>query len=604
MPDPLTALGDLYWRQPWWLLLALLPLALALLRNHHHRSRRDAYAERVLQPWAFVAGRRRLGQLRRWRTLALALAWLLFAVSLAGPRLPLDGARSATRPHGDILLLVDVSRSMHATDQQPSRLRRARVEIEELLSRAPGHRIGIVLFAARAHLYAPLTGDPDALRFYLSRLDALRLPTAGSRPREALALAGELLRDSPAAAAILISDGDWTLDGGEPELPFPVYVLGIGSEQGGAIPLPGGRWLTHEGRAVVSRLNEAGLRAFARRHAGAYSRAELDDSDWRRLYDRGVAPRLSGRADASLGERVVQWREFHRWTLIPACLLWLVSLAPGRRRGATPTVPALLLVVSTLFAPDSANAGDPLHEADARYREKDYAAAQALYRRQDGFEGRLGEGAALYRMGRFEQAVEHFAQAVLLAEDDSQRATALFDLGNGYFQLGDYARAVAVFRDVPRYRPEHAAARDNLALGEALLAAVEQERARRTGRAGRGPRRAGVIAGAPVGPAASLSLDDADDRRKRAAPLPRLPDRRLAEYIQRGLDRARLAADGDDDTWRSAAQARALTLADARLRMKMLDDNQAALWNRLFEMEEGFPAPVEEPRVMPGVTPW
>ncbi len=601
MPDILTAIGDLHWRQPWWLLLALIPLALPLLAGRRRRGRHDAYADPTLQPWVLVTDGARPGLVRRWRRLAAALAWLLFAVSLAGPRLPLDEASSSPRPRGDLLLLVDVSRSMRAADPRPSRLRRARVEIEELLSRAPGLRIGIVLFAARAHLYVPPTADYAALRFYLAQLDELRLPTAGSRPREALTMAGELLRDSPAAAVVLISDGDWTLDGDEDDWPFPLFVLGIGSDRGGAVPMPGGRWLSHAGRAVVSRMNEAGLRRFARRHGGLYSHAELNDSDWRRLYDEGVARRLPVRADSAADART-SWRELYHWSLVPACMLWLVSLAPARWRSAPAALACLMVGLSTV-APDGARADDTRQQADARYRYKDYAGAYARYRRLDGFEARLGEGAALYRMGRFERAVERFSQAVLLAEDDSQRATALFDLGNGYFQLGDYARAVTVFRDALRYRPDHAASRFNLRFSDALRAEVEARLAEQAGRPGRGPRRARLATGTPLGPGASLSLDDTDDDGKPAAPLPQLPDRRISEYVERGLAHARLAA-GGDDTRSQQTGARRLARADARLRMEALGDDQAALWNRLFEMEEGFPAPVETPRAVPGVLPW
>jgi len=610
MFESLPAFDAIYWRQPGWLLLALQPVIIGLLYRRQRRRKVQAYADPALLPWVLVgrrgAGRRWIG----WRGLVTLSAWMLFALAAAGPRLLLDGDQPAARADGDVLLLVDVSRSMHATDhavgQLPSRLRRARIEIDEFLAHAPGHRVGIILFAARAHLYVPLSADYHALRHYVALLDRLVLPTAGSRPQQAVDLGQGLLEaSSEGGVMILLSDGDWPMDEAGERSRFPVFVLGIGTEAGGAIPLADGRWLRHDGKAVVSRLDEAGLRRFAQRQGGSYSRVERDDRDWRRLYDQGVARYLPHRAVEDGGE--ARWRELYQWALAPGLVLLMLALSPGLTgfRSMPMVLPALGLLSLLSLSPGSAEAGDLSRQAYERYRQQDYAAAAAIYRQVPGYGGRLGEGVAYYRLGDYGKAVGRFIAAVLAADGDQERATALFNLGNSYFQRGDYANAATSFGDALIYRPDHEASRFNLGFSRSLQAAVEEAGQRQGGRPGSGPRSGRVAAGTVVGPDASLSLDDDEPSDESALALPGIPAEHRAILLERGLARVHLAdARVDAGLPTKQRQARELALTDARLRMELLQDDQAMLWIRLFEREEGFPAPLQGPRSVPGVLPW
>lgn len=611
MLELLPGYDDIYWRQPWWLLLALQPLLLALLRRRLGRQRADRFVEPALQPWVVVRHQQRW-PLINWRAALRLLAWLLFAISVAGPGLLLDHDQLNATPQGNILLLVDVSRSMQASDDDPghSRLRRAQIEIDEFLSHAPHHRIGIILFAARAHLYVPLSADYNALRFYLAQLDKLRLPTAGSRPQQAITLANTLLAAASAdGAIILLSDGDWPATESIPDPDgrpsFPVFTLGIGSTAASGIPLADGSWLEHAGQPVVSGLNEARLKQFAERRRGTYSRATADSLDWQRLYDRGVAAQLPHMPAETNPERGLRLELYH-YSLVPALALLLLSLLPGRR-AVVPAMTSATLVIGLLFLlpHHPAEASELAEQAYQRYQQQDYAGALERYRRIDGFQGRLGEGAAHYRLGDYDQAVGRFIAAVLAAQSDHDRATALFNLGNSYFRRGDYANAATAFNDALLYRPDSDASRFNLQFSQALQQAVLQQReqrAARAARAGRGPSSATPAEGTVIGDDSSLSLSDSDS--SSLLPLPDLPADPINQLLQRGLDHIQLADRSAERQAKRAAQRREIALADARLRMALLQDNQPALWIRLFEMEEGFPAPLSEPQPVPGVPAW
>jgi len=330
----------LSWREPLWLLLVFLPVSSWLFSSLIQRKQ-SAYADAHLMPWLVSHQSRKIWQRLFSKNSAYIMAWVLFGIAAAGPRLPLELATQEQTTDMDIMLVVDVSRSMHVTDISPSRLRRAQIEIEEFLERAISSRVGVIIFAARPHLLAPLTSDHAALRFYLRALDTLVLPTHGSEPVTALMLAHkELAKSTNPTAIIMLSDGDFTTipDSSMTTLKqanIPLYVLGLGNVEGEAIPLDNGEWLQHESRPVISRLNEEILRKIANFNGGKnasnnhnnYSPALDDDSDWRQLYDEGIASLSTGPEDINDDHNVI-WQELYHWPLFSALILLWLSLTP------------------------------------------------------------------------------------------------------------------------------------------------------------------------------------------------------------------------------------------------------------------------------------
>lgn len=599
----------LYWREPLWLLLALLPCLVLWLRARKRHRQTARYADPALQPWVVLHAREGILTRLFSKDSAFLAAWLLLAVAAAGPRLPLEFLGEQATPTTDLMLVVDISRSMAAIDLKPNRLRRAQIELEELLERAQGHRIGIIVYAARAHLYVPPTSDHDALRFYLASLDELTPPTQGSRPDEALALAYQALRDTPGkAAVILVTDGDFALPEKNAVKTFvrndlPIYILGTGTVEGDAIPLPTGEWLTDDGRAVISRLDDTVLRELANATGGAYSPVRDDDDDWTTLYDNGIAKRFATTSQ-DLDDTHTVWRELYAWPLLPGFVLLWYALLPFRLpRGSAPTLLAPVVVFALLYPHPPAQAEETARQAYERYSQGDYAAALTAYKNLSGHAARLGEGINRYRLEDYAGAVRQFQQAMLEADTDAERGTALFNLGNSYFQLGDYAAAVVVYEDSLLYRPAHTASRHNLNFSQALQQAVEErlQRAGETSRAGSGPQRAAPSESLAVSGDASLALDDDTPPE---APLPEMPEAAdaMEALIARGLAHVRLAAEASMQE--STAKRRPADVALAQQQMEALQDTQALLWKRLFEMEEGFAAPLDAPRDMPGMAPW
>lgn len=231
-------------------LLALLPVAVGLYALLDRRRRRDAarFANPALSP-NLVA--RRLG-IRRHVPAALGLAALaLLVVGIARPNM----TRTVTRNEATVVLALDTSRSMAATDVAPSRLEAARVAADALLESAPdNYRIGIVSFSTSADSVLPPTTDREAARIALRELRLGSGTAIGDAILRSLELAEVEPGTQPAgrrppAAILLLSDGAQTAESATPAAAaqrarrsgIPVSTVALGTEDAVVeVPLPGG----------------------------------------------------------------------------------------------------------------------------------------------------------------------------------------------------------------------------------------------------------------------------------------------------------------------------------------------------------------------------
>jgi len=490
-----TQLALLEWRAPLWLLLAGLPWLLAALGRLRERPLRR-YADRALRPWALYQAGRDTGL----RFGLHALAWLLLAAALAGPRVPAPVQVAGEGHRGDVslMLVLDVSATMQAQDLAPRRLTRALLEVDGMLEGLRGERVGLVAFAGRALMLAPPTHDRRLLSHYLSRgPEALADPAGLSASRavaEGLRLAGEALEGS--GAVVLITDGDARAFAGARlaamqtqaralrDAGHTLYVLGVGGTEPVPVPDGAGGLLREGGETLLSRLDAEALTRLAEVGGGHYAQAgALGQSSlgraWERLYADAVVRLPSSRS-------VTHWQELHPWLLAPGLVLLLLSWL----RPAPAPAPASALVLALLLplqpAPVSADEPALALQAHSAWNAGAFARALNAYARLPGHPGRLGEGASAYRLGDFEHAAEAFIQAWLTAPGDRERAEALFNLGNARFRQEDYAAAVETYRGALAYpSPHRQAIEHNLA-----LAAGREREAGGPGLAGRRARQA------------------------------------------------------------------------------------------------------------------
>ncbi|MEM6264376.1 MAG: VWA domain-containing protein [Bacteroidota bacterium] len=209
------------------------------------------------------------------------LALACFVVALANPQLGTKYEK-VKRSGVDLIVALDISRSMLAEDVRPNRLRRAKLFINRLIEQLSGDRIGLIVFAGNAYLQVPLTSDYAAAKTFLKTVNTELASTQGTAIGEAIRMADKAFEsgEKKNQALLIISDGEnHEEDAREAakevaEKGLQLYTLGIGSPDGSPIPITrGGRTelkRTNDGSIVLSKLNEDMLRQIALEAGGEY----------------------------------------------------------------------------------------------------------------------------------------------------------------------------------------------------------------------------------------------------------------------------------------------------------------------------------------------
>ncbi len=217
----------------------------------------------------------------------------------------------------DLVVLLDVSRSMQAEDVAPNRLRRAASDVRDLLPKLQGDRVGLVVFAGAPVVRVPLTTDQAFLRQALDSLDPDMGPSGGSALGDAIRKALEILpqdaqRDQ---ALLLITDGEdhdsFPLEAARQaaQRNVKLFAVGLGdADQGARIPLrdaDGNRsYLRHEGQEVWSKVNRQLLTALAMETGGAYVPAHTRTYDLGRVYEDHLARLTRGELQGEKQKRL------------------------------------------------------------------------------------------------------------------------------------------------------------------------------------------------------------------------------------------------------------------------------------------------------------
>jgi len=263
--------------------------------------------------------------------LALSLA-IVGAANLQGGGKPEQVQRKGV----DVLIALDVSKSMLAQDLQPDRLTRAKQLIERLLDKLHNDRVGLVIFAGRAYLQVPLTIDYSSMRMMLQNARPDQVPTQGTVIGEAIDLAMKSFsqKERKFKSLIIISDGE---DHDESaiskakeasEAGVIIHTIGVGSAQGAPLydEITHSAKLDEAGKPVISKLNEEELKSIADKGQGTYSLLLNGAESASRL-----AAAIDGMEGRSLGTvTYTDYSSYFQYFLFPALLLLLLeSLIPG-----------------------------------------------------------------------------------------------------------------------------------------------------------------------------------------------------------------------------------------------------------------------------------
>jgi Ca-activated chloride channel homolog len=274
---------------------------------------------------------------RRVRAALLVAAIALFGVALGGPMWGFHW-EEMKREGVDLVVAIDTSKSMLATDVAPNRLERAKLAVQDLLAEMAGDRVGLVAFAGTAFVQCPLTLDRNAFRESLQAVEVGLIPRGGTNLTEALesGLAAFEGHQGRHQALVLITDGEdheGSLDDvikAASERGVKIFTVGIGTTEGELIPAEGGGFLKdRKGRVVKSRLGEDTLKKIALDTGGVYLHAAGADLGLGALYREHIAT-MEKRDLASTLER--RYEQRYQIPLGLALLLLVVEQLLGERR--------------------------------------------------------------------------------------------------------------------------------------------------------------------------------------------------------------------------------------------------------------------------------
>ncbi|ODS23404.1 hypothetical protein AB835_08955 [Candidatus Endobugula sertula] len=434
-------LNQFHFLRPLWLLMIPLLVVFTLWLHQQQRQRTgfEQWIDNTLLPYISTGSQ---SPIHSTSYLGLIAIWIITTIALAGPtwkQLP----QPLHESEATLIIVLDLSPSMRAEDNKPSRIVRARLKIKDLLNQRKEGLTALVVYAGEAHIVTPLTDDTHTIINLLATLEPGLLPIPGSNIEMAVDLSKELLRDSDLKKASLVVVTDGIDSSAFSTLKrsigkhITLFILGVGTSKGAPIPTRNGFLRDDSNNMINSTRNDAQLKAFAQSVQGTYLPLQADDSDIRFILDTMNKPTDQSR---ELEHHIDRW---HEWG--PTLLLFLLPLlAFTFRRGWL-----LVLVVTVLpvLPPKTAHAfsWDDLWLNDNQQGQQAFEQEQ-YEKAEQSFDQPQWKGSAAYRNKNYTAAVKAFGQG--------NTATDHYNRGNALAQLGQLDKAIEAYDTALAINPE------------------------------------------------------------------------------------------------------------------------------------------------------
>jgi len=405
---------------------------------------------------------------------------VLMIVALAGPVIK-EGKIEVKAKSADIMIALDISDSMLATDVYPNRLELAKEKALELLRLAPTERIGVIAFAKNSYLVSPLSFDHDAVRFLLSKLDTNSITEQGTNLMSMLQVVNRSIKNEDKKYILLLSDGGDKNDFSKEiayakEHGIVVFVLGVGTKQGAPIKMDNGEFIKQNGKIIISKLNE-NIADLATKTGGVYIQSVNSDKDVKTML-KEIEAHVKRKERKS--QQIEKYIPLFYYPLGLALLLLLIATSSMSKRVKV-EVPAAFIAALFLLHSANANAGVldfmELKDAKQAYEQKDYANSAKLFDKyaksaQSG-EAYYNAANSFYKQGKYKEAIKNYEKAAFA--DRSDRAKNFANMGNAYAKMGaqkDLKEAIHAYEESLKLQ-EDKDVRENL---EAVKKALQKKK--------------------------------------------------------------------------------------------------------------------------------
>jgi tetratricopeptide (TPR) repeat protein len=456
-----------------WLLL-LLPIIVAVYFYAKHKKKKvfakigDAFLVKEL-----TAHYNTSSFLKKFLLIFIAMALIL--VSVANLRTKI-GAEKISRNGIDVMIAIDVSKSMLAQDIKPNRLDRAKQLLNKLIDRLSNDRIGIVIFAGRAYLQMPLTSDHSAAKMYLASATPETIPAQGTVIADALKMCNASFnsKEKKYKAVILISDGE---DHDETAIKtaeqmaqegIVINTIGIGSPQGATIIDENTKEekKDNEGNTVITKLNEVALSEIAAKGNGNYILYGNTDATVSALYNQLATLDKREVTDDSLAN----YKSWFQYLLAAALLLLIVELFISEIKKTKKLKPVLGMLFSFIcFSSFAQNANETMKKGNDAYKKNDFETATKKYgevvqKNENNATAQFNLGNALYKTEKKDDAINAFEKANTTLAKPAEKSNALYNKGVVLQGNKKLEECIVSYKNALKLNPNNEDARHNLQL--------------------------------------------------------------------------------------------------------------------------------------------
>ena len=385
-----------------------------------------------------------------------------------------DGTQKVNRKGIDLMIALDVSKSMLAQDIKPSRLERAKQVVTKLIDNSTDDKIGLVIFAGRAYLQMPMTIDHAAAKMYLSSASPDDVPTQGTVISQALKMCYAAFnpKEKTYKAIVLISDGE---DHDKDALKIArqlgnegimINTVGIGSLTGAPIldPETNSDKTDNKGNIVITKLNEDELSNIAKNGNGLYQLYTSTNE-----VAGNIKSKLSGIGQATISDNSFEsFKQYFQYFLGAAFLFLIFEFFISERKKIRLKVAAVLILFFFINNSSFAqSAKSEIIEGNKAYKKSDYDGAENSYRgalkiADNNPTASYNLGNALYRKDNTDEAVNSFDNSIKNSKDNDTKEKAYYNKGVAYQKAKKLPECINAYKNALMLRPDDEDARQNL----------------------------------------------------------------------------------------------------------------------------------------------
>jgi len=389
------------------------------------------------------------------RNALFLLIGILIVIALAGPVIK-EGKVEIKAKSADIMIALDISDSMLATDVYPNRLKLAKQKAMEFLHLAPNDRIGVIAFAKNSYLVSPLSFDHEAVAFLLKNLDTNSITEKGTDLMSMLEVVDRSIKNEARRYILLLSDGGNDKDFSQEiayakEHNITVFVLGIGTIKGAPIKLKNGEFIKQNGKIIITKLNES-IADLATKTGGVYIQGVNSNSDIKTML-REIEAKAQKKAMKS--EEIEKYIPLFYYPVGLALFLLLIATSSMSKRESV-QVPSMFMLGLLLLSASSVKAGlldfVELKDAQEAYKKQNYEASakyfDAYAKKSHSGEAYYNAANALYKQKKYKEALANYKKAKFDKRED--RAKNFANMGNAYAKLGteeELKKAISAYED-------------------------------------------------------------------------------------------------------------------------------------------------------------